>query len=1041
MKRTPIVLAVAIVGLALTAALAPAEAQTQPPARKAYIVQLADAPAAGYDGRIAGLAATRPAPGQRLDAGAQAVQNYLGYLRQQADAVTVQVPAAPVLHRYGVVLNGFSALLTPAEVAKLRAVPGVVQVAEDEALSLNTSTTTSSFLGLGKPGGAWSQFDARGRALQGEDVIVGVLDSGIWPEHSAFADHVDAQGRPVAAGTPGATPAYTPLPAGRFKGICQAGPGFGASACNHKLIGARHYSSGWLAANAFTDFEFHSARDSNGHGSHVASIAAGNQGADAVVAGSPFRISGVAPRARIAAYKVCWSTIEPDGTRYGRCITSDAVAAIDQAVKDGVDVINFSVAGARTTFGDPVSQAFLGAARAGVFVTAGAGNEGPGNEVAHLAPWVASVGNSTHDRYTEAAVTLASGQSFSGPSFQTQGVAAKPLVLATDAGVTPWAQVTNNADALALGRCYTEADRALYGGSTAAVLDPAKVRGKILVCLRGGNALVNKAEAAKAAGAAGLIIQNVSGGLFASANTTLLQPYALPTVHLPNSAESAVLAQAQAGASATMAGSVVLPGVPAPVMNDGSSRGPNRADPGVLKPDLTAPGSLIIGAHVPPELDSALRDTIVAGGPALPGSAMIGGTSMASPHVAGAAALLKQARPDWSPMAIKSALSTSATQSVVLANGSADTHRWGFGAGHLAPQAALATGLVYDLSGNQLKDYNERRIRGIDLNLPSITHADVVGSYATTRTLTHRGTTPVTLTASATLPGFEVTVTPASLSLAPGASASFRVQVRRSNAPFGDYRFGELVWQGGGQSIRSPLTARANAFIGSNFITDGRTAGTRLVTVGTGYDGSLVATPAGLVPARRDTLQVAIAAPGAPVPEVCVPLAVPAGTTAVRAQLFDGDTEDNGNTDLDLLLKNAAGQVVGASGGPTSEEGIEIVAPAAGDYRLCVEGFGNLNGKARVGFVLSSWVLSTLPGAHPGTLRAVAPAQVYSGALANVGLSWSVAAGNRYLGTVVYRMTAGGAVIGNTTLYVDTSVPAYPANGRLAEFTRIKPVR
>ncbi len=941
------------------------DAQAQAALRKPYIVQLADAPTAAYEGGVAGLAATRPAPGRRLDSAAQEVQRYTSHLDTRRAAALAQVPAATVLHRYTTVLNGFSALLTPAEVAKLRGLGGVLRVSEDQAMPLATSSTSSRFLGLGLQGGGWSRTDAQGRPVRGEDVIVGVLDSGIWPETASFSDHVDASGKPVPAGTPGAMAAYTPLPAGRFRGVCASGPGFPAGSCNNKVIGARFYSTNWLLNGQFLDIEFHSPRDSNGHGSHVAAIAAGNADAVVDVDGSRFTTSGVAPRARIAVYKVCWSIIR-DGAPFGTCSTGDSVAAIDQAVRDGVDVINFSVGGSRDSFSDPVSVAFLNATRAGVFVATAAGNEGPGNEVAHVAPWTTTVGNSTHDRYTEASVRLANGRSFSGPSFQTEGLADRPLVLSTEAGATPFASL-GATDQLALARCYNAQDRESIGASAAAAIDPARVAGRIVVCLRGGNALVNKAGVARAAGAAGLIIQNVASGPFASANSTFLLSYGLPAVHLNNSAEAAVLAAARAGINASFSPAAQVPGAVAPVMESGSSRGPNRADSSQLKPDLTAPGALVIAAHLPAGFNAAVRDGIVAGTPAAPGGAMIGGTSMASPHVAGAAALLRQQNPQWSPMAIKSALLTSASNTVRRADGSPDPDRWGYGAGHLAPNPALATTLVFEPSAQQLSDYAGRRLRGHGLNTATITHADVVGSATVVRTVTNRGTDPVTLEATATLPGYTVVVSPSTLSLAPGASRSLQVRITRAEAPLGEYRFGELRLRGSGQDLRSALTARGNAFVGSADLSDARATGARVLTVGTGYNGSLIGTAHGMVPAARERLSVRIGAPGAAPPQVCTPLAVASEASTLRVQLFNADTQGHGNTDLDLVLKNPQGQQAAASAGFTSDEWVEIRNPEAGTWEACIEGYSSLDGFASVGFVLSSWVLD--PEHESGTLR------------------------------------------------------------------------
>jgi subtilisin family serine protease len=1030
LRTVPATGTLALLGLGMVlVGLGSAQAQAQ---RKAYIVQLADAPVAAYEGTVSGLAATRPAPGAKLNMGAQAVQDYQSYLQARAASSLADVPAAQILHRYQVVFNGYAALLTPTEVNKLRGQAGVLRITESTLQPLDTSYTTSRFLGLANAGGAWSRSDAAGRALKGEGVIVGVLDSGIWPENPAVLDHVDAAGKPVAAGTPGATSAYAPLPAGRFRGTCVTGEGFAAQ-CNNKLIGARYYNAGWLRTNSFQPYEFNSPRDSNGHGSHVASIAVGNAGSVGTVVGSPFEMSGVAPRARLAVYKVCWSVVS-GGQRSGNCDTSDQVAALDQAVADGVDVINISIGGERTTFLGPVDIAAFNATRAGVFMATSAGNSGPGNQVAHVAPWTTTVGNSTHDRFTHATVTLGDGSRFDGPSYQTAGLPSKPLVLARDAGVLPFASLGSDADRLSLARCYNDADRAAAGGTAASLIDPAKVAGKVLVCFRGGNALVNKAAVARGAGAAGMVIQNMAGaGIFNSVNTTLLLPFELPTVHLSTAAQAAVLAQATAaGGTASFGPAFQVAGAIAPVMAEDSSRGPNRADPNVLKPELTAPGTDIIGSYVPEGFDTPLRNAIIAGGAAPQGATSIGGTSMASPHVAGAAALLKQLNPTWSPMAIKSALMTSAQSIVKKADGSADADRWGYGAGHLTPNDALSTTLVYDASTVDLANYGNRRINGLQLNQAAITHAEVVGVGSLQRTLTNRGTSTVTVAASAAVPGFAVQVVPAALTLAPGASGSFRVTLTRDGAPIGAYQFGQLVWEGGGQRVRSPLTARANAFVGSAELSDTRASGTRFTTVGAGYTGALATRTTGLVPAQRWSTRVAVRE------TVCTPIAVAAGSSTVRVQLFNDDTEGHSGTDLDLFLLDPSGATVAASAGPDSNERIVWRNPTAGTWQACVEGFAPANGVS-AGFVLSSWVVD--PARSPGTFSATVPASVTMGGVAPTGLSWNVVAGNRYLGEVAYAPGASEAAFGRTTLFVDTAAPAFPSTTALAPLERNKPAR
>ncbi|MCH8857669.1 MAG: protease inhibitor I9 family protein, partial [Proteobacteria bacterium] len=401
--------------------------------RKTYIVQLKDEPAASYQGGVTGLTATQPAPGETFKFGTAAVQAYVNYLGQQQSNVLSLVGNAPVLAQYKVVFNGFAASLTDDEARTLAANSQVAGLWLDEARKLET-ISTSRFLKLTEPGGLWSR-TVGGQPLKGENMVVGVIDGGIWPENPAFFERVDSNGEP--SNNPADAQVYGPPPAS-FTGGCVAGPGIDpAKHCNNKLVGIKHYNTGFKASGRvlhWTDFA-DSGRDSlsgatghGGHGDHTASTAAGNSNVPVILNNSIIgTASGMAPRARVAAYKVCWTYVAPaatDGTgSENRCFNSDSVAAIDAAVADGVNVINFSISGSQTTVNDPVEQAFYRAARAGVFVAASAGNSGPGQAVAHISPWLTTVAASTHDRSFSGSATVG-GTTYNGGSTTAVGLPA-----------------------------------------------------------------------------------------------------------------------------------------------------------------------------------------------------------------------------------------------------------------------------------------------------------------------------------------------------------------------------------------------------------------------------------------------------------------------------------------------------------------------------------------------------------------------------------------------------------------------------------------
>ena len=982
-------------------------------ATKTYIVQLADPPAATYAGGVAGLAATRPLAGAKLDASAAHVRSYVGFLDTQRLITLARIGNVPVMHKYVLTFNGFSARMTEAQAKALKTSGRVLSVTESELRRADT-TRTPGFLGISAPGGLWSMLDAASRNVKGEDVIIGVIDTGVWPEDPSFGDKVDVNGKPVAY-TQAGTSVYGPPPL-KWKGACVAGPGFTAAMCNNKLIGARYFGTAWLAAAAassgtgaytLSPKEYVSPRDGDGHGTHTASTAGGNNGVEATVSGTAVgAISGIAPRARIATYKALWDSNTGPPNDGGQ--SADILAAIEAAVADSVDVINYSVSGSQTNFLDTIEIAYLNATAAGIFVAASAGNSGPANQVAHMSPWLMTVAASTHDRQALADLTLGNNAVYHGVSVYTGTLSGRPMVLA--------------ANIPAAGATVADAERCF-----ANTLDATLAIGKIVVCDRGSSARVDKSAEVKRVGGAGMVLLNVS----AAANGLVADFHTVPTVHLVVADRAAVRAYAvTAGATGSFAPPLVPPAVVAPVMADFSSRGPNKANPNILKPDITGPGVDIIAGWLDSSVSQAQHDALLIGNFTPQANAnSISGTSMSSPHVAGAAALLRQLYPTWTPAAIKSALMTTTT-GVKLANGTADPDRFGYGAGHMNPNGAANPGLVYDAVA---ADYGRflcglglpspagigsctalvTSIQPWNLNLASLTAANVPGTQTLNRKVTNVGNATSTYTASTSLPGWGVLVVPASLTLAPGASANFNVTLTRGAAALNTWTFGNLRWSDGVHTVSSPLSARAVGFLAPVQVTDVRASGTgsKLVSVVSAYTGSLSVAATGLVPATRTSSTVTTGA------TQCFNFSVAAGAQLARFQLFNADTAGGAGTDLDLEVFNAAdgtGTSVGASGGSSSDEEVTLRSPAGGIYSACVTGFAAPQGGAA--YTLSSWVVGPALGIQ--TLRAAAPASVYTGGTASIGLGWTVPAGKRYLGNLQFFDNTS-ALIGSTIISVD----------------------
>jgi hypothetical protein len=1046
-------------------------------ARRPYIVQLADAPAASYSGGVAGLKATKPAQGARLDASAADVQAYVNYLDQQQNKVIAALPSAHKLYDYKLAFNGFAALLTDSEARALMSNAAVAAVTLDEPRQPDTNYTPA-FLGLDKPGALWAQLGGPtgtpSQAGAGENIIIGVIDGGIWPENPSFSDKVDANGVPTL--DPTGTLAYGPPPA-HWQGVCEAGEGFGPEQCNNKLIGARAFRStislpdGSLnPAFKIHPSEFLSPRDNGGHGTHVASTAGGNANVTAFLDGGSIPVTGaagIAPRARIASYKVCWSRIDPATTRpdprwpdhANGCYGADSIAAINRAIADGVHVLNYSISGSATNIADPVDVAFKGAVDAGIFVATSAGNSGPANLVNHLGPWMTTVGNSTHDRLFAGTVTLGNGVAHVGASTNPD-TASSTLILAENAGFDG----LSVSDQARLKECFGMLDAsATVGGAPwvqKPLLDPAKVSGKLLVCNRGNNVLVNKSGNAKTAGAAGVIIANVSGG----ANTILNQGHVLSTVHVTADTGNLIkdyIAANPGSASASLGNLQAIKdtSVAAPAMNDSSSRGPNQGNLNILKPDVTAPGTSILAGYTP-AYTIADRDGIVAGTTEpVPSWSLLTGTSMSSPHIAGMAALLKHRHPSWSPAAIRSALMTTGSDVFNTLTGMQQGRLpWGQGAGFSQPNKAADPGLVYDLTP---VDYNKflcgvgvtpsggncstiGSILPYNLNLPSLTAASVFGSITLTRTVTNVSNAASTYNASISVPGFNAVVTPSTLSLAPGESKSFSVKLTRTDAGQNVWNYGTLTWSDGSHVVRSPVTARAQLISAPASLSAKTTSGNRVLTIGTGFSGTSSVLKGGLKPATRSAGNVAGTNTGAAatVAAACHAgggagvkvhnVTIPSGTMAARFSLYNQDTSGyaaGGLDDLDLVMVNSAGTQVAYSGLAGSNEVMTLTAPTAGNYKVCVVSYEPANGAPSVDYTLSSWVVTSSDTG--GNFRALMPSNAVVGGTASAAISWSgLAAGTRHLGAVYY--VVGGSAVAATLVSVDTDPAPLPPTAELS---------
>lgn len=770
-----------------------------------YIVLMAEAPVASYDGGTPGYAPTKPGKGLGRDKGfnpkSANAKKYAAHLERGQDRALERAGAEAAPHtRYTTSLNGFAGELTAQEAAALASDPAVLAVVPDEIRQPDT-VSSPDFLGLTGKKGLWAQVVGKKAPATdaGRGVVVGVVDSGIRPEAASFQD----RGHPAAPAD--------------WAGGCETGDeeAFPADSCNDKLIGAKYFVQGF-GAGRLAPVETLSPLDAGGHGTHTASTAAGNAGVPAVVDGTPRgEISGMAPGAHVAAYKACW-----EGVPSGGCATSDTVAAINAAVEDGVDVLNYSISGTTSNVVDPVEVAFMHAAAAGVFVAASSGNSGPTvSTTAHPSPWITTVAASTQAVYEQTLVT-GDGQRFIGSSITAPLEAETPMVHAADLAA-------DGVDAARAALCLP------------GTLDAAAAADMLVVCDRGENARAEKSQVVADAGGAGMVLVNVSdSGL----NADL---HALPAVHLPHTERDRLLAYVDTEEPTgrilpTNEGTTTR----VPEVAGFSSRGPSLAAASdLLKPDVSAPGVDVLAAYSP---DEAGEDFAYASG-----------TSMSSPHIAGLAALVKQGRPDLGPMEIKSSLMTTA------GDHASATSPFAEGAGFVDPTKILDPGLVFDTDQGDWYDYlagqgivfsgsgepvSETPIDASDLNVPSIAVGELYGSQTVTRTLKNVGGNNGKWTARVEgMEGMDVSVSPQVIKPRRGQEQDVEITLTAAGAPAGQWATGHVVWSGpAGKEVRIPVVARPGVADAPASVTVDRDADGLELPVLSGVDGTFTTRVNGL---------------------------------------------------------------------------------------------------------------------------------------------------------------------------------------------------
>ncbi|KAL6841589.1 hypothetical protein ACP4OV_028528 [Aristida adscensionis] len=627
-----------------------------------------------------------------------------------------------IIYSYKHGFSGFAAKLTESQANELRS---------NHQTYINLQTTRSwDFLGQNyyKPSGLLK------KANHGKDIIVGVVDTGIWPESRSFDDR-----------------GYGPVPR-RWKGVCQAGDAFNATGCNRKIIGARWYVNDTTVENLWG--EHLSPRDFHGHGTHCASTIAGVPVQNASHGGWG---------------KACWG-------KAGSCATAALVAAIDDAINDGVDVLSLSV---RLQVDIPGT---LHAVARGITVVFAAGNDGPVAQSMHnSSPWVITVAASTIDRSFPAVISLGDGQKLVGCArLKSEDVNATGYIIL----------------------CFTPPN----GASP----PPSDVLYHTL------NVAVN-------ARAKGIIFAQYTTNL----GTVVLQmcnSHHMPCVVVDYDIgysihkywDASSVPVAKISPAVTVVGDRVL----SPSVAMFSSRGPSLDFPAILKPDIAAPGVAILAAKGNSYEFSS-------------------GTSTACPHVSAVVALLKAVHTDWSPAMIKSAIVTTASVTdrwgiPIQAEGAPRklSNPFDFGGGHIDPDRAIDPGLIYNIDPKEYMKFFNCTLGPKDdcsdymgnlyqLNLPSIVVPNLKDSVTICRSVTNVGPVKATYRARIEAPtGVTISVEPSEITFKKDGprSVTFKVTLEAKQRLQGVYTFGSLTWfDGHTHSVRIPIAVRT---IIQDFISD-----------------------------------------------------------------------------------------------------------------------------------------------------------------------------------------------------------------------------
>lgn len=997
-----------------------------------YIVRLKDQPIATYDGSVTGLSATNPQIAKkslfsslarsnksskeirkelRLDLKSAEAVAYSNYLESKQQAFVSKAASKlgsslDVAYKYKNAFNGMAVRLTQQEAEALSALSDVAYIEREKMEHIETDTGPIHV-------GAHEVWQGEGQSAinMGEGVIIGVIDSGVNSDHRSFAD-VGDDGYDHT----------NPWGAGVYVGDCA---GDFASMCNDKLIGVRSYAAVTDNYDDTTVFGDNppakNGEDYGGHGSHTASTAGGNillnvpmvdqeigeeQGDGINSTGFEFgQISGVAPHANIVAYQICNpgnSSSTGPGDTYSGCPGAAIIAALDDAVADGVDVLNYSISGGGNPWASSTEQGFLAAQEAGIFAAVSAGNSGPeAQTTSKNAPWYTVVGASTHGR--EVAFDKEVG-SFTGGDTDLANIEGKSASGGITASIVWAGDYTNSNDP---------------DGDPAQCLQPfpaGTFDGEIVVCDRGAIARVTKAVNAAAGGAGGFVLGNITGGSDTVANDV----YVVPGIHINAENGNALrtwLASGEGHTATITAADGELKIGQADDMADFSSRGSNVTVPDVMTPSVTAPGVSIYAAYA----DEQYGHDVLGTDPA--DFAFLQGTSMSAPHVSGAGAMLKSAHPTWTPDNIRSALMLTAVTDVRKEDGVTPADVFDMGSGSIRVNLATKTGLLMNETAANYTAANPAE--GGDpktLNIPSVSNANCVGLCDWTRTVTATAAGTWTVEGTAISDGLVITTTPATFTLAAGESQTLAISVDAVQAESDVWSFGQVVMTSAEHpTARIPVSVKAsNGNIPDKvaFEANRNQDSVLIKDVMAVEITDFTSRSYGLTKATKTEATLTVdSANGAFYDDVTDGVNVTLHTVPADAKRFVAEILASESPDLDLrvgLDANGDGipqedEEVGVSATGTALEKIDLTLPAAGSYWVAVQNWAASEEGAADAYTLATAVVD---GELAENLAVEADATVPSLTEFDLTVKWSLDGGMKgdmYYGAVDLGTSAESA--------------------------------